>query len=315
MERIVFLDRASVRATLREPNFEHSWVDYPSTAPAEVESRLHGATIAVVNKVKLPGALLARLPQLKLVAVAATGADNVDLAWCRAHGVAVTNIQGYAASAVPEHVFMLVLTLTRRLVAYRADVAAGRWQRSESFCFFDHPIRDLAGATLGLFGRGSIGRAVERLATAFGMQVLWGERKAASVVRPGYVPFAELLGRSDVVSLHCPLTPETGGMLGLEELKAMKRGALLINTARGGLVDEGALAQALSEGWLGGAGLDVLSHEPPRVGNPLLELDLPNLVITPHVAWASDQAMQALADQLVEAIEAFKRGEHFHRLA
>ena len=314
MERIVFLDRASLRATLRTPAFAHAWVDHASTAPTETEARLEGASVAVVNKVKLPGDVLARLPNLRLVACAATGTDNVDLGWCRAHGLAVTNIQGYAVSAVPEHVFMLVLALRRRLLSYRADVAAGRWQRAESFCFFDHPIRDLAGATLGLIGRGTLGRAVERLATAFGMRVLWGERKGAGLVRDGYVPFGELLARSDVLSLHCPLTPETRGMLGLEELRAMKPSAVLINTARGGVVDEAALARALREGWIAGAGLDVLSQEPPRDGNPLLELDLPNLILTPHVAWASEQAMQTLADQLIDAIEAFVRGERFNRV-
>lgn len=314
MERIVFLDRASVRATLRPPAFAHSWVDHPATAPSETEARLAGATIAVVNKVRLPGELLARLPDLRLVACAATGTDNIDLAWCRDHRLAVTNIQGYAVSAVPEHVLMLMLALRRRLLSYRADVAAGRWQVAPSFCFFDHPIRDLAGATLGLLGRGALGRAVERLATALGMRVLWGERQGARQVRDGYVEFGELLARADVLSLHCPLTPETKGLLGQAELRAMKRDALLINTARGGLVDEAALARALREGWIAGAGLDVLSQEPPRDGNPLLELDLPNLIVTPHVAWASEQAMQTLADQLVDAIEAFARGDRLNRV-
>jgi glycerate dehydrogenase len=314
MERIVFLDRASVRATLRPPAFAHSWVDHASTEPPETEPRLRGATIAVVNKVRLPGELLARLPDLRLVACAATGTDNIDVAWCRDHGLAVTNIQGYAVSAVPEHVLMLMLALRRRLLSYRADVAAGRWQQAPSFCFFDHPIRDLAGTTLGLLGRGALGRAVERLATALGMQVLWGEHRGARQVRDGYVAFHELLARADVLSLHCPLTPETRCLLGQAELRAMKRDALLINTARGGLVDEAALAQALREGWIGGAGLDVLSQEPPRDGSPLLELDLPNLIVTPHVAWASEQAMQTLADQLVDAIESFVRGDRLNRV-
>jgi glycerate dehydrogenase len=314
MEHIVFLERDSVRARLRRPAFEHTWIEYPLTPPEQVLERLQDATIAVVNKVRLDGALLARLPRLKLIAAAATGTDNIDLAWCRGHGLAVTNIRGYAVEAVPEHALMLMLALRRQLLAYRADLAAGRWQRSANFCFFDHPVRDLHGATLGLFGRGSLGEGVARLAEAFGMRVLWGEHKGATVLRPGYTAFAELLAEADIVSLHCPLTAATRGMIGEAELKAMRPDALLINTARGGLVDEAALVRALREGWIGGAGFDVLAKEPPREGSPLLELDLPNFILTPHVAWASDRAMQILADQLIDNIEAFVRGEQLHRV-
>lgn len=314
MEHIVFLERDSVRARLRRPAFEHTWTEYPLTPPEQVCERLQEATIAVVNKVRLDGSLLERLPRLKLIAGAATGTDNIDLAWCRAHGLAVTNIQGYAAGAVPEHALMLMLALRRQLVAYRADLAAGRWQRSENFCFFDHPIRDLQDSTLGLIGRGSLGEGVARLAGAFGMRILWGEHKGATVVREGYVPLPTLLAEADVVSLHCPLTSATRGLIGEAELRAMKPDALLINTARGGLVDEAALVRALREGWIGGAGFDVLAKEPPREGNPLLELDLPNFILTPHVAWASDRAMQILADQLIDNIEAFVRGESLHRV-
>jgi glycerate dehydrogenase len=186
------------------------------------------------------------------------------------------------------------------------------------FCFFDHPIRDLHGATLGLVGRGSLGRGVARLAEAFGMRVLWGERKGAGQIRDGYVAFETLLAQADVVSLHCPLNDATRGMIGAAELEAMKRDAILINTGRGGLVDEAALARALKLGWIAGAGFDVLSQEPPRDGNPLLDaelLALPNFILTPHVGWASANAMQALADQLVENIEAFVRGENRNRVA
>ena len=228
--------------------------------------------------------------------------------------LAVCNIQGYAAEAVPEHALMLMLALRRQLLAYRADLAAGRWQQASNFCFFDHPLRDLKDSTLGLIGRGCLGEGVARLAQAFGMEVLWGERKGVAPPRPGYVAFAELLARADIVSLHCPLTAETRGMIGEPELRAMRPDALLINTARGGLVDEAALVHALKEGWIGGAGFDVLSKEPPREGNPLLDLHLPNFILTPHVAWASDRAMQILADQLVANIEAFERGERAHRV-
>jgi glycerate dehydrogenase len=313
--RIVFLERDSIRATVRKPGFPHVWEEYPLTTPEELLPRLADATIAITNKVKLNGEILAHLPQLKMVAAAATGTDNIDLDWCRSHGIVVSNIRGYAATTVPEHVMMLMLALRRQLLAYRADVLAGRWQRAQMFCFFDHPIRDLNGSTLGLIGRGSLGQGVARLAAAFGMKVLWGERKGASIVRDGYVPFERLLAEADVISLHCPLTAETRAMIGEAEMRAMKRDALLINAARGGIVDESALVRALQEGWIAGAGFDVLSQEPPVAGNPLLELDLPNFILLPHIAWASDMAMQALADQLVDNLEAFVRGEPRNRLA
>jgi glycerate dehydrogenase len=317
VHRIVFIERDSVRATLRQPAFPHEWIEYPVTAPEQIVARLQDATIAVTNKAVLRGELLAQLPRLRLIAGAATGTDNIDVAWCREHDIAVTNIRGYAVHAVPEHVLMLMLALRRQLFAYRADIAAGKWQQAAGFCFFDHPIRDLHGATLGLIGRGSLGQGVARLAEAFGMRVLWGERKGAPAVRDGYVSFATLLAQADVVSLHCPLNSDTRAMIGETELRAMKRDAILINTARGGIVDEAALVRALKEGWIAGAGFDVLSQEPPRNGNPLLADDmpaLPNFILLPHVAWASAEAMQVLADQLIDNIEAFVRGESRNRV-
>lgn len=319
MQRIVFLDAATLRVRLRRPAFAHEWVEHPRTAPDEVVVRLQGASIAISNKVVLREPQLAQLPQLKMIAVAATGTNNVDLDACRARGIAVANIRGYAVHTVPEHVLMLLLALRRQLLSYRADVGAGRWQRSEQFCFFDHPIRDLHGSTLGLIGRGSIGLGVARLAEAFGMRVLWGERKgvAAERVRPGYVPFDALLAEADVLSLHCPLTDETRGLIGAVELAAMKRDVIIINTARGGLVDEAALAAALRTGAIGGAGFDVLTNEPPRQGNPLLAPELlaaPNFILMPHVAWASDTAMQTLADQLIDNIEAWAGGTPRNRV-
>lgn len=314
MERIVFLDRDSVHAVVPRPTFPHVWTEYPQTGPEQCLERLQDATVAITNKVRLPGELLARLPALRLIAVAATGADNVDLPWCREHGIAVCNIRGYAVDAVPEHVFMMLLALRRQLPAYRADVVAGKWQASPTFCCFGPPIRDLHGTTLAIFGRGSLGVGVARLAEAFGMRVLWGERKGAAVVRAGYVSFAEALATADAISLHCPLNEQTRGMIGEAELRAMKNDAVLVNTARGGLVDEAALAKALRQGWIAGAGFDVLSSEPPRNGNPLLDAELPNLIVTPHVAWSSDKAMQALADQLIDNLEAFVRGEERNRV-
>jgi glycerate dehydrogenase len=226
----------------------------------------------------------------------------------------VVNVRGYAVHAVPEHVMMMILALRRQLFAYRADVAAGQWQRAEQFCYFGQPLRDLAGSTIGLIGHGTLGDGVARLAAAFGMRVLWGERKDAAFVRPGYVSFRDLLGTVDVLSLHCPLTDQTRGMIGVDELAAMRTEALLINTARGALVDEQALLAALRAGIIAGAGVDVLAQEPPRNGNPLLTAELSNLIVTPHVAWASSEAMQALADQMLASIDAFVRGEVRNRV-
>src|SRR5688500_4843549 len=305
METIVFLERDTLRAELRPPAFEHVWRDYGSTRPEEVEERLKDATVAVVNKLPLRAELLARLPALKLIAVAATGTDNIDLEYCRERGVEVRNVRGYAVETLPEHVLMLVLALSRNLVGYREDVRAGLWHRAEQFCLHTREIRDLHGSVLGLVGYGALGRGVERLARAFGMEVLISERKGANDLREGRTAFEEVLRRSDVLSLHVPLNRETRGLVGRDELALMRRSAILINCARGGVVDESALADALREGRIGGAGVDVLSEEPPVAGNPLLDPGLPNLIVTPHVAWAGRQAQQKLADQLIDNIEAF----------
>lgn len=305
MERIVFLERDTLAVEPRRPSFEHVWQDYGSTRPEEVFGRLRDATVAVVNKTPLGADVLERLPELKLIAVAATGTDNIDLEFCRARGIEVRNVRGYARETVPEHVLMLALALSRNLSGFRADVRAGAWQRAQQFCLHTREIRDLHGSTLGVVGYGTLGRGVERLARAFGMEVLISERRGAEGLREGRTPFEEVLRRSDVLTLHMPLNAETRNLIGREELGLMKRTAILINCARGGVVDESALAAALREGGLGGAGVDVLSVEPPDAGHPLLDPDLPNLIVTPHVAWAGRQAQQTLADQLVDNIEDF----------
>jgi glycerate dehydrogenase len=318
MQRIVYLERESVIAEVRRPAFAHEWVEYPSTRAEQVVERLAGASIAIINKVPLPAAAIAALPALKMVAVAATGTNIVDLDACRVRGIVVANIRGYAEHTVPEHVMALLLALSRNLIAWRETVQAGRWQQSEQFCLFDHPIRDLHGATLGLVGSGSLGNGVARLAEAFGMRVLRAEHKGAATVRPGYTAFAEVLATADALSLHCPLNDDTRHLIGEAELRAMKPSALLINTARGGIVDEAALIRALKEGWIGGAGFDVITAEPPPLGHAMLDpqlLALPNFLLTPHVAWASRPAMQALADQLIDNIEAFVAGTPQNRVA
>lgn len=314
-QRVVFLDRSTIVADIRRPAFPHVWEEYPQSAAAQVVPRLKDATIAIVNKVPLRGEALAQLPRLRTIAVCATGTDNIDLDYCRGHGIVVSNIRGYGVHAIPEHVFALILALRRNLLAYREDLRRGLWQKSEHFCLFTHPIRDLHGSRLGVVGKGVLGEAVAGLARCFGMQVWFAERKGAARVRPGYESFERVLRESDIVSLHCPVTKDNRNMIGLDEFRMMKHDALLINAGRGGLVDEPALATALRDGLIAGAACDVLSLEPPRQGNPLLELDRPNFILTPHVAWASDRAMQIMADQLIDNIEAFVAGAPRNRVA
>ncbi len=309
--RIVFLDRATIPADVevRRPAFPHHWTDHARTAPEQVVARCGDATIVVTNKVPMTADAIAALPALRMIAVAATGTDIVDLGAAQARGIVVSNVRGYAATSVPEHVFALVFALRRSLVAYREAVKAGAWQRAGQFCFFDHPIHDLAGATLGVVGAGSIGAAVARLGGALGMEVLLSERRGAAAVRPGRVPFAEILARSDVITLHCPLDAGTRHLLGPAEFAAMARRPIVVNTARGGLIDVAALAAALEAGWVAGAGIDVADAEPPPAGHPLMALARrPDVIVTPHVAWASRAAIAALADQLVGNIEAFAAG-------
>jgi glycerate dehydrogenase len=310
--RVVFLDRSTLQANVRRPAFEHTWQEYPVTTVGELPQRLAGATIAITNKVPLRAETLQRLPQLQMIALAATGYDVVDVGWCKAHDIAVANIRNYALHTVPEHAFALITALRRNLLAYRADVERGRWQQVEQFCFFDHPIRDLHGATLGIVGEGVLGQATAHIARGFGMQVLFADHAPPKAAGVSFTPFEQVLTDSDVISLHVPLSDATRNLVGSDELRRMKRTALLINTSRGGLVDEQALVRALREGWIAGAGFDVLTTEPPKEGNPLLELRMPNFILTPHIAWASEGAMQFLADQLIDNIEAFVAGRPQH---
>lgn len=313
-EYVVFLDRATLIADLRIPDFDHTWVEHPDTPPEEVADALWRATIAIANKTPLTRAVIESCHKLKLIAVAATGVNNIDLDACRERGIAVCNIRGYAEHAVPEHVFMMLLALRRNLLAWRRTLRAEAWQSAQQFCLFDHDIHDLAGSTLGLIGYGSVGQGVERLARAFGMTVLIAEHKGAAAIRPGRIAFDDLLRRADQISLHVPLDETTRDLISTREFALMKKNALLINTARGGVVNEAALESALKTRRIAGAGFDVLSEEPPRNGNRLLDLDLPNFLLTPHVAWASREAMQRLGDQLIDNIESFIRGETRNRV-
>ena len=314
MEKIVFLDSASIIADIRRPAFPHQWEQHPATSAAQTVARLQDATIAITNKVQLKREILQQLPMLKMVAVAATGTDNVDIAYCRERGIIVTNIRNYSVHTVPEHVFMLVLALRRNLLAFRDDLRNGAWQKSEQFCLFTHPVRDLHGSTLGIIGNGAIGKAVAQIALAFGMKVLVAEHKGVAGVRSGYTAFDTVIRESDVLTLHLPLNEQTRHLISTVEFALMQPGALLINTARGGLVDEAALYDVLLSGRIG-AGFDVLAKEPPTAGHPLLDLDLPNFILTPHIAWSGREAMQTLADQLIANIEAYVAGTPQNRVA
>jgi glycerate dehydrogenase len=310
VEHIVLLDRAALRTTIRRPAFPHSWSEHATTSPDQVLERLRGATIAVVNAVAIDAKVLAgpATADLRLIAVAATGVDRVDLAAAAGRGVWVTNIRGWCDEAVAEHVLCLVFALRRQLLDYHTAVRDGTWARSPSYSLLFEPLPlEVRGQVMGIVGFGSTGQALARLATSLGMEVLVAERKGRPA-RPERTPFEDVLSRSDVVSLHCPLNEETRNLIGASELTLLRPHALLVNCARGGVVDEAPLAEALSGGRLGGAAADVLAEEPPRTGSPLLEPGVPNVVVTPHMAWASQQALAALADQLIDNIEAFVAG-------
>ncbi|GJE40607.1 D-2-hydroxyacid dehydrogenase [Methylobacterium persicinum] len=305
-KRIVFLDRESLDAKLKPFSFAHDYAEYDSTwTPEDTVQRLKGAEIALINKVPMRAEVLKQLPDLKLIAVAATGTDVVDKAQAKAQGITVVNIRNYAFNTVPEHVVGLMFALRRAIVPYANSVKRGDWAKSSQFCYFDYPIYDIAGSTLGIVGYGALGKSIAKRAEALGMKVLAYD----TFPQDGLSDFETVLTQSDVITLHVPLTPETKGLIGAAELKRMKKNAILINTARGGLVDEAALLEALKDGTIAGAGFDVVAQEPPRDGNILCEADLPNLIVTPHVAWASKEAMQILADQLVDNVEAFVAGK------
>ena len=302
---IVVLDRDTLVNRPFDFDFPHTLSSYGTTEAHETLERIRGADIVITNKVVISAQAFAENPQLKLVAVTATGVNNVDVEAAKQNGTAVCNIRAYGNESVAEHAFMMMITLMRNLPAYQRDVAAGLWENSPFFCHLGAPMRDLNGKTLAIFGRGNIGQTLATYAQAFKMKVVFVEHKHAETVRDGYVSFDEAVRTADALSLHCPLTPETANMIGEAELQQMKPGAILINCGRGGLVDEAALVAALKYGQIGGAGFDVLTQEPPRDGNPLLKARLPNLIVTPHIAWASQEAANRLFDILLDNINRF----------
>ena len=309
--KVVFLDRATIPSQihLKPLSFEHEWVEYDFTAPEQVSERVEEADVVITNKVVLNESNLAGAKTLKLIAVSATGVNNVDVEYCKSKNIAVTNVQGYATQSVPEHVIAMLFALKRNLVGYHKDIEAGEWQKDKQFCFFTHPIQDVAGSTLGLMGSGSLGQATAMLAKAIGMKVMFAERKGAESCREGYLPFDTVLQQADAISLHCPLTDATPNLISERELTMMKSSAVLINAGRGGLVDEQALVEALKKHEIAGAGMDVFTQEPADTSNPLLaNSHLPNLLLTPHVAWGSDSSIQKLSDILMDNIDGFVAG-------
>ena len=305
---IVVLDRDTLVNRPFDFDFPHTLSSYGTTEAHETLERIRGADIVITNKVVISAQAFAENPQLKLVAVTATGVNNVDVEAAKQNGTAVCNIRAYGNESVAEHAFMMMITLMRNLPAYQRDVAAGLWENSPFFCHLGAPMRDLNGKTLAIFGRGNIGKTLATYAQAFKMNVVFAEHKNAQSVRDGYVSFDEAIRSADVVSLNCPLTPQTANMIGEAELQQMKPRAILINCGRGGLVDEAALVAALKYGQIGGAGFDVLTQEPPRDDNPLLKARLPNLIVTPHIAWASQEAANRLFDILLDNINRFVAG-------
>lgn len=308
--RIVFLDRDTLPdyAVFPELSFACVFVKYGRTLPDQVAERISRADIVITNKVVLRAEDLAAAQQLKMIALAATGSDNIDLNECDRRGIIVSNVRGHAVNSVPEHTIALILALRRSLLAYHQSVIAGRWQEVGQFCYFDYPVRDLAGSTLGIIGRGSLGEAVAQIARALGMKVQFAARKDSSEQTADYTSFTHVLRSSDVISLHCPLNDQTRNMIGAAEFAQMERKPLLINTARGGLVDEAALVQALHSGQISGAGIDAVSQEPPAMDHPFMKLlGASNFILTPHIAWTSPDAVLSLVSQVSSNIEAFYR--------
>jgi dehydrogenase len=307
---IVFLDSTGIPASHRIPSFSfpHQLTEYAHTAAEQVLARAKDADIIITSKVILDREILSQLPKLKLIAVTATGTNNIDLAAAKVLGIVVKNVTGYSSVTVPEHVIGMIYALKHRLIDYHRDqLLTERWATCGQFCYVDYPISDVQGSTLGIVGRGCIGNEVARLAQAVGMRVLFAEHQHATTIREGYTAFDEVLEQADVISLHCPLTPQTEQLINAKTLALMKPNACLINTGRGGLINEADLLQALQSGKLAGAALDVLVKEPPASDDALwlAAKTQPNLLITPHVAWASDSALTTLVNKVAQNIEEF----------
>lgn len=302
------LDIGEMRALL--PSLEI----YGDTTPAQTIERIGDAGIVLGNKVGLTAEVFAACPSIRFIGLTATGTDNVDIEAARERGIAVANIRAYCTQSVVEHVFGCLLNLTHSLGRYASDVRNGAWSQAENFCLITHPIRELSAMTLGLVGYGELARGVERIARAFNMEVLIAARAGSEDIPEGRVSLDDLLAQADVISLHCPLNDTTRGLFGADEFRKMKDSAVLINTARGGLVDSQALVDALRTGDIAAAAIDVLPQEPPVAGDPLLDYEGDNLIVTPHIAWGTLQARQNAIDELTANVRAFLEGERRNRV-
>lgn len=309
---IVFLDRDTISPSTHIPefNFKHKLQVFSKTKSEEINARIVDADIIITNKVTINADNIRSAKNLKLIALTATGFDNIDVDTCNQLGISVCNITNYANNTVPEHVFALIFALRRSLVAYANSVKSGRWQQSQQFCYFDYPIKGLKGSTLGIVGRGTLGQAAADIGKSLGLNVLFAARKNDQNPAVGYTAFEQVLKQSDIISLHCPLVEETNNLLSFDEFALMQKQPLIINTARGGLIDNEALAKALKTKQISGAGIDVTVPEPPAADSILMQLlGLPNFILTPHIGWASQEAIQTLANQLVENINGFISGK------
>jgi glycerate dehydrogenase len=287
---------------------------YDESTSDEIAERITGAAVVLGNKVLISEALFDAAPEMRFIGLTATGTDNVNLQAARERGVAVANIRAYCTASVVEHVFGSILNLAHNLANYGKDVRDGAWQNASIFTLLTRPVSELAGKTLGVVGYGELGRGVARVAAAFGMQVIVAARPGTNEVPEGRVAFNELLERADFISLHCPLTDATRGLFGADQFRAMKNTAILVNTARGALIDSQALVDALREGDIAAAAIDVLPKEPPVDGDPLLDYVGDNLIVTPHIAWATLEARQAAIDELTANVAAFLDGKERNRV-
>lgn len=319
--RIAFLDRATIpeHVAFKQLSIDHEWLDFDLTSAQQLLEHAKDAEVLITNKVPINAQAIKALPQLKHIAVIATGYNIIDINACKINNISVSNTPEYSVTSVSEHVLGMIFALRRHLFTYRDSILNGEWQKSPYFHAYKGQTFDLKGATLGIIGGGSLGKATARLAEAIGMNVVFANRKEESsssrYVRQGYLDFDEVIRNSDVISIHCPLNEATQNLIALKELKAMKPSALLINTARGGIVNEADLAQALSQKLIAGAALDVATIEPIRDDNPLLSIvDLPNFLLTPHVAWSSDSALQCQADMVIDNIAAYLENEPLNRV-
>ncbi len=315
--KAVLLDWATMGPDLDATGLEALLPDleiYDDTEQDQIADRIAGAEIVLGNRVQLSDPLFAGAPELRFIGLTATGTDNVDLEAARQRGIAVCNIRAYCTQSVAEHVFGCLLNLAHNLDTYVAEVRDGAWQEADDFCMLTYPIRELSAMTLGIVGYGELGQGVARVARAFNMDVLVAARPGSHEIPDGRLPMEDLLRRADVVSLHCPLNDATYRLFGAPEFAAMKESAILINTARGGLVDSQALVDALHDGEIAAAAIDVLPKEPPTDGNPLLDYEGDNLMVTPHIAWGTLTARQGAIDELTANIAAFLDGKKRNRV-